>query len=149
MPTRRTRQAGNLLCLCFVTFAVHDVTAAEIDPALVNPSQSACGRMPNISGLPFCDPSKSVDSRVANLVSLMTQAEKVELMAGQGTTTAVPRLAVPALPFGEVCVIDICILNACDRRLCMVQCRTASVVTQNRRYPQMKPESARRHSHTL
>ena len=66
-------------------------------PAVVNPSQSLCGR-PDLAALPFCDPAKGWDERVHDLVARLTVAEKLGLMA---SGAAVPRLGVPALPFGE------------------------------------------------
>ena len=69
-------------------------------PAVVNPSQSLCGHPDHagLEALPFCNATNGLDERVRDLVARLTVDEKVALMA---SGAAVPRLGVPACPFGE------------------------------------------------
>jgi hypothetical protein len=67
---------------------------------ITNPSQSQCTDAA-FSSLPFCNMSLLLDSRVADLVGRMTQSEKISLMGQGGSTSAVPRLGVASLPWGE------------------------------------------------
>ena len=78
---------------------LHVVVAAALLP---RPSQSRCGESPWAS-MPFCDGSgaRSTDARVADLVGRLTAAEKTSLLGNTHGAQPVPRLGVPALPWGE------------------------------------------------
>jgi hypothetical protein len=65
--------------------------------AISNPSQSRCTD-PAFSSFGFCNSSLTLDTRIADLVSRMTQSEKISIMSGNA---AVPRLGVAAMPWGE------------------------------------------------
>ena len=64
----------------------------------------------------YCDASKPVPARIANLLSLLTPAERQGLLFGR----AVPRLGVPALGSGEALhgVVAGCGVDSTGRSFC-------------------------------
>ena len=64
-----------------------------------------CAPGSNNSKLPFCDDTKSLAERVADLIGRLTLEEKIgELTTGNGvnggtTNNAIPRLSIPPAPF--------------------------------------------------
>ena len=48
---------------------------------------------PAAAGHPFQDPSRPAESRIANILSLMTADEKIEALS---TNSGVPRLGIPS-----------------------------------------------------
>jgi beta-glucosidase-like glycosyl hydrolase len=64
---------------------------------LVRPSQSQCEE-PQLQALPFCNTALPLSTRVEDLVARLNQTEKIGLM---GAGSAVPRLGIAPLPFGE------------------------------------------------
>jgi hypothetical protein len=69
----------------------------------------SCVQQPKLAALPYCDPGRSIDARVQDLVGRMTLLEKVSqlsTMIGYNSDSArrtrgVPRLGIPPLYFGE------------------------------------------------
>jgi len=85
-----------------MVLAVVAVLLAVPTALLPRPSQSRCDESPWAS-MPFCDGSgaRSTDARVADLIGRLTTAEKISLLGNTHGAQPVPRLGVPALPWGE------------------------------------------------
>ena len=82
--------------VCDAAYAPKPQPSAPVPPSNGNPCRNS-----SFSALPFCDPTKTVDARVDDLLHRLTLAEKItQLTTGNGVNggtsdNALPRMGIP------------------------------------------------------